>query len=1471
MKLIFIKDKDQNIFCFEHLLIIFLISFFFMIASCSGGGGGGDDAQNNEPEPAYKLFEVLDDYPALRSSFDTVDKAKFNETLADATNENLTATKKTFDIAGRLLLPHPGDEKPESQNLIIDAVGHINSIVNRIIYQDEFDYNPKFDFSTDYSKSSYTKSFYSKSFYSYFDKLTESFDPDTNNKTNLSKPVIAAVSKIASYITDKYQGKELEDTVADAISYLKEYDDKAKEETETQVFGKLLLQANEEMLLDDKGNLITDTNNAKYAESLGVGNSTRGVDALLSGVNDLLKDKANREIVYDLLRETGSLFSATSQEKPLKQVLKEVICNLESFMTKGGAGYEANKAVYDTDNETTYSNHLLDMTQRDVLPKAVGLFMRADRSPVLHDNNGTKEYFLERLIKNLRSFGFDPNDPEHTAGHLEESLYDFIRFDTYGRDRINDSKAWDASFFESILFTAHVALNVGWTDGGTTGEVVGNDPNANHGHGFHIGTPTLNDCLFSLKTNRALGLLSLYDLAFPEEAKDNIFRCKNYFNVGEKDKFKFNFDANYPALSFASGFCAGDIAVPDGGNPNGYEGEILNNYVSYKGDGIGEGDGGIWCFELLTRASLYGEGPYYSTKEEIVDGDVHTYFRPNGKIYARILKKGTNPETDWFYSYPADNGDPVDSDIVVKNGQIVSEKEIAVLKDGIFKTFYKEYLTGLNRFPEKYKTEPQRENRYKASWRGDYLMLSYTPLFGSKEKYCTPNDMSGNADGPDCLQISEIIPEKTIDRECKNNDESFYRNAQYVNTEKKIILGIPLYIKLDLKTILESFSIPSYSLEIASVPAMLVAEIHGLGGVLQLKKVNSTKYFSGNGNNAWAKQRDPDDADKLWYEGSKIPADYRLGAILADEIITGNIGRLVDLAVKNILGFSSLKDFVLALIWDDVLSDGTLIPAIADHNSAQIARMFFPRSQEGPDYGSDGENFLTNEGDWYIGSRKGKLKENQRAWGFEAVENDAEWRNRNAILGLLTILVQTCIDLSGYDPDSYDHTKPSSGLVKNPAQALMEGVLMSLTSTMSYYQKEHENSLYPRDWIQRMVGTNVKTESYGANYQNEYFLTRSCDVIGRQPFAPSGGWVEREFYRPKKLRNLFNILIDSDPYSENHSRCDGVLPLLIEYDVQNHFTTDVNNKTNTRILTQIFKFLYLLGEKKYDDPKTINCNDPDFDKSYENWGARRKICYGIEQIISIAKPKKGETTKFNAANIKAQKYPDWMFSDYGIRTCDINTEDDPNIGLAQYPDDRPNPGDWDNFNKVIEALDAVLSKKGLYEDKYTVMEEVINIIDILLTHVDITYDDIKGLRHNLGIVFTKYNTDKSAWEYPDELSDIIIDVLPDVLEVFKGNYKYVLSFVNSISKNEGFLEYFIHALDSLNNTEDIVNQLSKENVIGRNEKKLPGFLISDLVSKHDSSLWSGLAEILSDFSDLIDDTKEAGTQLTPEELPTAKK
>ena len=86
-------------------------------------------------------------------------------------------------------------------------------------------------------------------------------------------------------------------------------------------------------------------------------------------------------------------------------------------------------------------------------------------------------------------------------------------------------------------------------------------------------------------------------------------------------------------------------------------------------------------------------------------------------------------------------------------------------------------------------------------------------------------------------------------------------------------------------------------------------------------------------------------------------------------------------------------------------------------------------------------------------------------------------------------------------------------------------------------------------------------------------------------------------------------MIDSDPFASNPSRCDGLLPMLLYYDSSN-FTNDPENKSNTRLLSHIFRLLYELADSQYDDPGTYDESD------YRTWGARRKLCYSLEQIVT---------------------------------------------------------------------------------------------------------------------------------------------------------------------------------------------------------------------------------------------------------------
>ena len=116
---------------------------------------------------------------------------------------------------------------------------------------------------------------------------------------------------------------------------------------------------------------------------------------------------------------------------------------------------------------------------------------------------------MGKLIKNLKGIGFDPDEQ-----HLEESIYDLIRFDTFGRDRVADESAWPVSYLEQFLFLNAAVTYTGWKDGGNTSEITNwADPNREHGHGQYVGGVTLNDSLFAMGGHETLGI-NTYGLAF---------------------------------------------------------------------------------------------------------------------------------------------------------------------------------------------------------------------------------------------------------------------------------------------------------------------------------------------------------------------------------------------------------------------------------------------------------------------------------------------------------------------------------------------------------------------------------------------------------------------------------------------------------------------------------------------------------------------------------------------------------------------------------------------------------------------------------------------------------------------------------------------------------------------------------------------------------------------------------------------
>ena len=454
------------------------------------------------------------------------------------------------------------------------------------------------------------------------------------------------------------------------------------------------------------------------------------------------------------------------------------------------------------------------------------------------ENPDKDKYPLETLLSNVKKIYADwDNAP------IKESIYDLLRFDAYGRDRQTDANAYQASHLEHLLYVGAISGNNGFAHRTNANEI--SDPDGNegtdddntieanmrrHGHGESVGYMTLNDSLFSLGASRdgTMGAnLGTFELAFDgsgiNKGQDRVFRRSTYFANANRDNYKFQFSWDYPVLQFLSGACVGDAGVtnndPDhlalnGGNLNGDSDPDTNAYIPYSANGTFMRDLSSWSFGWVIRACWEGEGPYYTTQGATVSGNVYTYYRPDGSIYANVVKTDPGDASTWTYVYPVDPSASYD------------------------------------------KADPasgQRFNRYKYQWNTDYYMMR-----GENNTNYVPKDNDGNTEpdsstDPQYRTYTEVVPEQSADRECVSHEEAIFRNFQWMLNEKKIVMVIPLWLRA------------SFCGEIESCLYQIM-EGNGLSGLSNARK------FRGNG--VWAKLNAGSTRDDSVQ--STIPGDYRM-------------------------------------------------------------------------------------------------------------------------------------------------------------------------------------------------------------------------------------------------------------------------------------------------------------------------------------------------------------------------------------------------------------------------------------------------------------------------------------------------------------------------------------------------------------------------------------------------------------------
>ncbi|MCP4133477.1 MAG: hypothetical protein GY754_21085 [bacterium] len=1385
------------------MVILFLLAFF--VSACSSSDIG--TFQQNKPDPDFSLFNMFDGYGALGELWDSVDGGIASDKFLDSIGNNPDGYETMIAVMNEIN-NHPDRPMVTSLKELRELLAVLTDTSNR--------HEVKTGLDSLYDDNDYDTM---GGFYSLLDGMSASGASVGDDVSTIVGSLWDTFKKYSSYPTDsdgELTREAYRDLMEDVVDALNISRDDFKELSE--LLGKLLIQSDYPMWIeiDGGGDFVRllepgeiDTANTNHV-NLGIGNMVKGLHSILVATSEIVKNEEAKNALHGIIGDLGKIFDPTDPDNA--GVFKDLICNLEDHFTEGGSVYESDSR-YSENSTDIYSSAELGATLREFLPGFLQLIARSDRPHAIIDAGaGDPVYPMDLFVKYLKAIGFNPD-----TAHIEESIYDLMKVDQWGRDRTAaassyaeswptpTSEAWPSSYLETIVFLTHVSANQGWYDGGDTNEVsTDSNPNYHHGHGDPSGFLSLNDGLFSIKTHKEMGM-ALYGLSFNSFSGHHIYRSRKEFfrnqvngfgdvedddtnpaNDGDGDDidYRFFYDQNYPMMNCMAGPCAGDAGTPTGGNATPTKGGQGNNtYRPYDPIGRDELQLTSWTLGVVVRACMNGEGPYYyeDPDAETVSLDGKTYYkymRPNGKVYALVNK---DDENDRGYVYPTEEGDGEDD-------------------------------TDSSALANEYNGKPQRFNRYRSTWQSDYYMSHYTQTkifaFSAVQKFLIPDNSSGNLavsevtdsnGAANRLTYNELVVENNPIRACASPEEAFYRNFQWTMTEKKMVIIMPLYIKMqitdDMVADILGFKLPfSLNLGVMDIGVVYqVFETNGFAGLGGLRKFGE--------NHVWAKTGESGTSD--------IPGDYRL------EVVSHTDGLYYESLLDPDKSSTITGDLVNdAKIYDEILDCGQGNPSIVSHCLPGLYRLGFPRS---PNVKRVNDTIT----DRIVGSR-------------ELVVGSTTWNNRNAVLPIMISLVSGLHEYTG------------TGKLNRGIASFSDG-LSSLIKPIAYYQRD--SGTYPRNTL--------KTRVYGSNlgeHSGDPALMSAAEFYSETPSDLDwyGSEDEMRHYQPAELRTPVNLLIDSDPFTGDLTkRCDGVLSLLTKYNVNNFESGNHgDSEPSTRVLTNLFKVLMA------DTSKNIY----------------------LEQLLGGFKFTKGELTSIYETNYKDMDFPGWMFatasgtpdaygnySEFtGVRKADIVMDgaldamvghdriddDNPGMGLAAYPDDKTDEVDWADFNDLIGMMgDLLNTEKGAYP----ITENLINMMDAVLVNNSFSEEELAGLLYTLGKLMAYY--DGTQWVYQGQEEDEANSIaafdflyrlqqhLPQIHDIAKDdtgdNYYFLAQLMGDMTDDDGLVTFIAdNAAIPSYGWEEIIDEIYI-------------FLGEEHVTGDDASLWSSLEGLMGDMFNVI--------------------
>ncbi len=1237
-------------------ILVNILAILAIFSSCSNSDLG--DFQQNDPEPEIKIFELFNDYPALNEMWENIDGRTANDyiqaTFDDYNPEMVSFFQKLAELMAN------------SNNAMSGLFGDINEIIS-VLLNTDIQYHDNPDINQFFNNSGED---YITNLFATLDDLGSGSSPD------MAQSILGISRILLKYVLDEKTPSEVQDLINDYMDKVERPGFKNDLIDVSKSLSRLLVRGDVPIWVDGSQAIVTDINliDTSAHTNTGLGKITKGVHALLFGILNMSKSTGlDHDKIYSLLEDVqNTLIDGKSD------VFKSLMLNMESYFTRGGDNYTALPA-YSTDTPgVIFSDAELGTSLKNTLSSLKALFVREDRDGALLYDPGSKSYFLERLLKSLMSLGIDWNDTK-----IEESLYNMIRYDLYGRDRVTDPDSYPASHLESLLFITGITGNFGFEHQADTDEFgAGNGSNLSfqrisdaHGHGLSSEF-SLNDALFSLTSRKAgLGIngfgvyMSAYDLIFGGDfaREDRNYRSFLPFNAGERSSNNFYFDYNYGVLRFLTGASIGDYGNANGGNIADNYGQYLNNYTPYSPDGIMQNDvaDGVdpgkgvsmmaWTTGAVARSCFNGEGPYYyaDPNAEVVNlggKNYYKYLRPDGRVYAYVNKDNAA----WEYVYPAEGSDKEDHlehIISLSSGSytIASDQSISISIDDVVTDATVSFLAGTYTIDEiitqianvigsqhvgrvgdglvfigektdpavariqvsnggggtivedilgepsgtisKYLVTAIRYNRYKSRWHSDFYLMRV-----DSDNFYSPVDLSGNAQNAGALLYEEIIPEDEPKRACASQEEALYRNFQWVMTEKKMVLVLPLHLRgTTIDALLATREIETVLFQ--------VIDANGWSGLTQCRIFRS--------NNQWAKAQT--------YGTSDIPGDYRMNFIVQP---------VQWIKWVPWLGGGDLFIVDEGVVYDDTMGRGTATPYVVGANIPALWRLAFPRSQlEVVD--PSGLNYFNAQ----VGSRD-----------FTADETDVNWQKRNPFMPFFASLFTVLHE--GSDENNHALTKFSNGLT---------GLLMPYL----FFNEGIQGDIARNTWMPRVTG-GTEVADYVPNYSHVPMLIPDSQIVGFEdvsavtPTAYFGGWAAVDYYQPVASPTILSLLIDSDR-SDPAKRADGLLAHLLRYNPA--APADENyTESKPRILTKLIDTINDILNSENDDLSGISgylsSSPVDFDtNSYQLWGPRRKLFYGLEQLLSSMRVTKGRALTLNESlHFPMDTLPPYWFYNSDLRT-----------------------------------------------------------------------------------------------------------------------------------------------------------------------------------------------------------------------------